>query len=91
MVKKSLLGFLILVVLAAFTLPAVAQESAVKGNLSGTVYDSTGAVVPGAKITLTGPLGTKTTDSDNEGHFIFSLLTPGFYSVKVEKQGQLEG
>ena len=84
---RKIIPFLILTLIAAFAIPVVAQESAVKGNLSGTVYDSTGAVVPGAKVTLTGGLGPKTVESDNEGHFMFPLVTPGFYSVRVEKQG----
>ncbi len=79
--------FVCLSLILLLALPMLAQESAVKGNLAGTVYDSTGAVVPGAKVTLSGPLGIKTVESDNEGHFMFPLLVPGFYSVKVEKQG----
>lgn len=65
----------------------LAQESAVKGNLAGSVVDSTGAVVPSAKVTLTGPTGTATTTSDGEGNFSFNRLDPGQYSVKVERQG----
>lgn len=68
-------------------LPALAQESTVKGNLGGTVYDATGAVVPNAKVKLTGPTESRTATSDPTGNFMFSVLTPGFYSVKVEMQG----
>ena len=64
-----------------------AQESTVKGNLGGTVFDSSGAVVTGAKVTMVGPIGTKTTTSDANGHFQFDLLTPGIYSVKTEASG----
>ncbi len=80
-------GLWVATLLLLASLFATAQESAVKGNLSGTVYDSTGAVVPGAKVTLSGPTGTRDVDADNEGRFLFPLLTPGFYSVRVEKQG----
>lgn len=68
-------------------LPAVAQESTVKGNLGGTVYDATGAVIPNAKVKLAGPTESRTVTSDGTGNFMFSVLTPGFYSVKVEMQG----
>lgn len=84
--KKWLLGLMILA-LAAFTNLAVAQESAVKGNLGGTVYDSSGAVVPGAKVTITGPTITRSVESDGQGNFLFQVLTLGAYSVKVEKTG----
>src|SRR5260221_3637326 len=66
---------------------SLAQESSVKGNLGGVVLDPTGAVIPGAKVTLTGPTGTSTIESDAEGRYRFPLLAPGFYSVRVEKQG----
>ena len=76
-----------LALLAAFVLPGFAQESAVKGNLAGTVYDTSGAVVPGAKVTITGPTGSRSINSDELGNFTFPLLIPGFYTVRIEKQG----
>src|SRR4051812_20640005 len=60
-------------------------ESSVRGNLAGTVVDSTGAVVQAAKVTLSGAAGTKSDVTNQDGQFIFPLLTPGFYSLKVEK------
>src|SRR3954469_12825951 len=62
-------------------------ESSVRGNLAGGVVDNLGAVVPGSKVTLSGPTGTRTVDSNGQGQFVFPLLTPGYYSLKVEKQG----
>src|SRR4051812_2282993 len=79
---------LMVALLAFVSVGAFAQgsaESSVRGNLSGTVVDSSGAIVPGAKITISGPTGTKTDTSNPEGQFLFPLLTPGFYSLKVEK------
>ena len=64
-----------------------AQESTVKGNLGGTVLDSSGALVTGAKVTMVGPTGTSTATTDSEGRFTFSRLTPGSYSVKAEAKG----
>ena len=60
-------------------------ESSVRGNLAGAVVDPSGAVVQGAKVTLTGATGSKTDTTNQEGQFLFPLLTPGFYSLKVEK------
>ena len=77
----------VLLSLLLICLPVFAQESAVKGNISGVVQDSTGAVVPAAKVSLTGPQGEKVATTESDGRFLFSLLTPGFYSIKVEKQG----
>ncbi len=85
--KRILLGVMISALFLSLGVGAFAQESAVKGNLGGVVVDSTGAVVPGAKVTLTGPTGNTTVMSDNEGNFNFSRLVPGVYAVKVEKEG----
>jgi len=87
MAKKWIGLFTVLALLLTLTLPVLAQESAVKGNIGGVVQDSTGAVVPGAKVTVTGPTGSKSLTSDNDGKFFFPVLTLGTYGVKVEKQG----
>jgi hypothetical protein len=71
----------------AWSRPAAAQESAVKGSLEGVVVDASEASVPGAQVTLDGPVGSKTTLTDNQGNFSFPLLIPGKYNVKVQKQG----
>ena len=60
-------------------------ESSVRGNLAGSVVDSSGAVVTGAKVTISGATGTKSDTTNQDGQFLFPLLTPGFYSLKVEK------
>lgn len=87
MAKRSASCLLLTFCLLALAVPSWGQESAVKGNLAGIVYDSSGAVVPGAKVTVTGSTGSKTVDSDENGSFEFPLLIPGMYSVKVTKDG----
>ena len=68
-------------------LPLLAQTN--KGSISGTVFDTSGGVVPGAAVTITN-LGTShkiqlvTTD---EGVFQVPNLDPVFYSVEVEMPG----
>ncbi len=55
------------------------------GSLNGTVTDTTGAVIPGATITLTNPATqvTKTATSNDSGFYTFTELAPGNYTVKV--------
>ena len=48
-----------LALLCALASPAAAQNATV----SGTITDQSGAAVPGATVTLTGPGGTATTTS----------------------------
>src|SRR3954468_19236350 len=72
----------------ALALTGFAQnETSVRGNLAGVVLDASGAVIPGAKIVASGPIGTKESTTDNDGRFTMPLLPPGTYSIRVEKQG----
>lgn len=57
------------------------------GILGGTVTDPSGAVVSNARVTVNGPVGSKTAASDAQGNFVFDALTPGSYSVKAEAPG----
>ncbi len=66
--------------------PALAQFQA---SLRGTVADSTGAVIPGATVTLTNSETnqTLTTESNGAGIYSFNGLAPGHYRLQVERQG----
>ncbi|MDX6694785.1 MAG: hypothetical protein QOF02_2388 [Blastocatellia bacterium] len=62
------------------------RQSDWDGALSGTIVDPSGAVVPGAQVTLVDErtkLETATTTDDN-GAFRFQSLSPGNYSLKTE-------
>src|SRR5579885_2056047 len=89
MAKKLLTVFALFALVLSLTALSFGQgaEASVKGNISGLVTDPSGAVVPGAKIDLTGPTGERTMNSDTEGHFLFQLLIPGYYTVKISKEG----
>ena len=52
--------------------------------LHGVVTDPSGALVPGATITLTGPSGsTQATTTKSDGTYAFSGLEPGEYTVQA--------
>jgi hypothetical protein len=70
--------------------PAVwAQDILTKGSIGGTVVDANGAVVPNAKVTISGTTSTgdRTVTTSEEGVFTVDNLIPGRYNVKVEQQG----
>ena len=52
-------------------------------TLRGQVADESGAVIPGARVVLNGPAGTKRTTADNTGSYTFAGLTPGDYTVQA--------
>ncbi len=59
------------------------------GDISGEVRDPSGAVIAGAKITLTNVKtnATRTTESNASGAYVFPALQPGLYSLRAEKEG----
>ncbi len=66
----------------------VSAQSPTTGQIAGVAKDATGAVVAGARITLTSSTGVeRATASDASGHYAFSLLPPGTYRVEAEKAG----
>ena len=64
---------------------AVAQIS--RGNVYGKVADESGAVLPGATVTLSGGFGTRTTVTDEQGNFRFLTLDHGSYKLSVAMSG----
>ena len=59
------------------------------GGVTGTVTDSTGAVVPGAQITLTNTAThiVETSKSTSTGSYSFNGVRPGTYDLKGEAPG----
>lgn len=79
---------MVVAVLAVALLPlTVSAQLVSRGSIQGTVLDSTGAVVPGAKITITSSFGSREATTNEQGEFLFLALEPGKYTVRVEKPG----
>src|SRR5947208_21469 len=78
-----------LVVLVVFLLVGVTQAQTITGSITGTVVDSSGAIVPGSKVTVTNEAtgAERTLITTENGVFIFTNLVPTTYSVKIELAG----
>ncbi len=73
-------------VLAVVGLAMPAGAQVFTGRVDVTVQDSTGAVLPGVTVNLTGPANqTQTTDTMGEAHFL--NLPVGTYQVNATLQG----
>ena len=59
------------------------------GTILGTVTDATGAVIPGAKVTIRneGTAFTQATTTSSSGTYVFTPLRIGMYTVEAEKEG----
>src|SRR5262245_19776851 len=58
------------------------------GRLAGTVFDSSGAVLPGVTVTLTADQrGQTQTTTTSETAFVFPQVQPGLYIVPMTLSG----
>ncbi len=75
-------------IIALIVLSSTLAFAQFRAGVQGVVTDSAGGVVPGATITLTNKdtNQTQTTQTNDDGFYRFSALTPGNYSLSVEKQ-----
>jgi hypothetical protein len=84
---RKLLTFFAVLVALSTAAPSYAQK--ITGTIRGTVTDATGAVVPGAKVTVTNEETglTRSAATGSAGIYAFAELPVGSYSVRVENAG----
>jgi hypothetical protein len=70
------------------SVPVVAQAT-YTSQLTGVVSDSSGAVIPGAKVTLTdeGTNIAANSITNGSGIYLFTGVRPGAYTIRVESLG----
>jgi hypothetical protein len=66
-----------------------ARAQVLYGSVVGTVTDPSGAIIPGAAVTLTGKLTgvERSATSDEGGRYSFVNVLPGNYDLKVTSKG----
>ncbi|WP_420237621.1 carboxypeptidase regulatory-like domain-containing protein [Telmatobacter bradus] len=77
----KLLGCVVVLLSVAL---AGAQNTA---SISGTIRDTTGAVIPKAKVVLVNQASqaTRSQSSNGSGYFLFAAVQPGTYKVEVSR------
>ena len=77
---------MVVVLLLIVSANAVAQDSA---TVRGTVTDNTGAVIPGAEVTVTNQVTNQATTggTDASGNYEFTNLPTGSYAIRVDVPG----
>ncbi len=66
-----------------------AQIAVTTATLSGTVTDPAGAIIPEAAVTLTSPERgiNRSYTANGQGHYAFSQLPPGTYTLAIQAKG----
>src|SRR6202167_2297785 len=87
MPTRSILSFLLVFVFSAMFWKLQAQSNS--GSISGAVTDPSGAVVPGATVTIENPVSgyVRTTQTDSSGRYQFSNLPFNPYHLSAKATG----
>src|SRR5215469_12263737 len=88
-ISPIVLTFLGLLTIIGVPASRALSQTASTGALIGEVLDPTGRGIPGAAVDLKNQemAASRSTVSDEEGRFLFTLLPPGIYQVTVQKKG----
>ena len=76
-------------IFALWSIHLPAQSGSNSGTVNGTVADSTGAVIPDAKVSIQNPVSglNRSTVSDSAGHYQFSNLPFNSYHLAISAAG----
>ena len=83
------LGLLGAVVLLAFSAVPRLDAQVLKGQILGTITDASGAVIPGASMSLmeTNTNVARVGETNESGLYVFPNLDPGLYQVEAASDG----
>src|SRR5262249_37323112 len=86
--KTKVVGWVFLLFVGCF-IPIAANGQATRGTLSGLVTDQSGAIVPGAMVTVRNldTNVTRTSSTQENGRFNLPALPVGKYELTVEVRG----
>src|SRR5579864_9441014 len=85
--RRSRFALIVMFVVALLLIPSAwAQENAI---ITGTVTDSTGAVVPNVEVALTNPATgqVRKATSNTQGIYVFPSLGVGQYTISATVSG----
>lgn len=79
----------VLVCVLVVTLSPSWGQATNTGTIIGSIFDNTGAFVPGAQVAITQTTtgAVRSTTTDKSGRFVFADVDPGTYNITVTKRG----
>ena len=86
---ESLLLHFLAALLVAISMASIAYtQTSGTGALTITVKDASGAIIPGATVTISNTSGlTRSQTTNADGNYTFTLLTPDTYKVTISATG----
>ena len=87
--KSAFVGRAVTIVLLVIaTFAALGFGQVTSGTIFGSVKDPSGAIVPGARVTVTNPGNglVRVVQSGENGEFVVPNLLPGTYTIAVSAQ-----
>ncbi|MGH9338984.1 MAG: TonB-dependent receptor domain-containing protein [Acidobacteriota bacterium] len=87
--KQRQAALLSVLLAGLFSVAGTLMAQTATGQITGTVRDTTEAIVPGVAVTVSSQLTglTRVTTTNDSGDYVFPLLPVGVYSVSAEQPG----
>ena len=85
--KRRIASLILCALVVCFSSVSYAQTGT--SRVGGTAFDAQGAIVPGAKVTVTNEAtnASFTTTTSSAGTYVFDSLQLGSYTIQAEQQG----
>src|ERR1700678_223860 len=82
-------GPVMLILFSVVTAVTSQAQTANTGAITGTIVDQSGAVIPGADVTVTSEANAseRKVTTGTDGVYRVSLLSPGSYDIEASKNG----
>ena len=85
--RRAMAALAVAVLLVALPAAALRARQSGPAQLTGTIFDVSGAVVPGVRVTVVTAQGRQTATSNASGRFEFPVIAPGKYELQVTQAG----
>ena len=87
--RRRVAFFPVVLLICVMVLAGASHAQVESAKIVGTIHDASGAVMPGAKVTVTntGTNESRSFVTDNSGDYVVTQLQPGTYTVAVTEQG----
>jgi hypothetical protein len=89
LMRRAAIFLPVILIWSFSSLPCAAQTGTTSGTITGTVTDPTGAVLPGAMVTILNPVSQyeESVKTDSAGHFQFANVPFNSYHMTVKMTG----